>query len=129
MSVLFYITRFIRADPENPDSNRCILSKRQSFVDAAIRQLRQELGAVCGIVYPGKYFDKASYQVYCLMEDSESLEESFWEALAFSSHCSLDSLVAILHANCLCHGSAFALTTAQTSVKSTPKPLDGISTW
>ncbi|CAH6787004.1 Tktl2 [Phodopus roborovskii] len=72
---------------------------RLSFVDVATGSLGQGLGAACGMAYTGKYFDKASYRVFCLMGDGEASEGSVWEALAFASHYSLDNLVAIFDVN------------------------------
>ncbi|KAM4802178.1 transketolase-like protein 2 [Urocitellus parryii] len=72
---------------------------RLSFVDVATGSLGQGLGAACGMAYTGKYFDKASYRVFCLMGDGESSEGSVWEALAFASHYSLDNLVAVFDVN------------------------------
>lgn len=72
---------------------------RLSFVDVATGSLGQGLGAACGMAYTGKYFDKASYRVFCLMGDGESSEGSVWEALAFASHYNLDNLVAIFDVN------------------------------
>uniref|UniRef100_G3SVN1 transketolase n=1 Tax=Loxodonta africana TaxID=9785 RepID=G3SVN1_LOXAF len=82
---------------------------RLSFVGVASGWLEQGLGAACGMAYTGKYFDKASYRVFCLMGDSESSEGSVWEALAFASHYSLDNLVAIFDVNRLGHSSALPL--------------------
>ncbi|XP_069319601.1 transketolase-like protein 1 isoform X2 [Eulemur rufifrons] len=107
MSVLFFHTmRYKQSDPENPDNDRFILSKRLSFVDVATGWLGQGLGAACGMAYTGKYFDKASYRVFCLMGDGESSEGSVWEALAFASYYGLDNLVAIFDVNRLGHSSA-----------------------
>uniref|UniRef100_A0A8C9AET4 transketolase n=1 Tax=Prolemur simus TaxID=1328070 RepID=A0A8C9AET4_PROSS len=107
MSVLFFHTmRYKQSDPENPDNDRFILSKRLSFVDVATGWLGQGLGAACGMAYTGKYFDKASYRVFCLMGDSESSEGSVWEALAFASYYGLDNLVAIFDVNRLGHSGA-----------------------
>ncbi|XP_004478778.2 transketolase-like protein 2 [Dasypus novemcinctus] len=72
---------------------------RLSFVDVATGSLGQGLGAACGMAYTGKYFDKASYRVYCLMGDGESSEGSVWEALAFASYYNLDNIVAIFDVN------------------------------
>ncbi|XP_045394183.1 transketolase-like protein 1 isoform X1 [Lemur catta] len=82
------------------------LSQRLSFVDVATGWLGQGLGAACGMAYTGKYFDKASYRVFCLMGDSESSEGSIWEALAFASYYGLDNLVAIFDVNRLGHSGA-----------------------
>ncbi|KAK2118410.1 hypothetical protein P7K49_005297 [Saguinus oedipus] len=59
------------------------------------------LGATCGMAYTGKYFDKASYRVYCMLGDGELSEGSVWEAMAFASIYKLDNLVAIPDINCL----------------------------
>ncbi|VCX39947.1 unnamed protein product [Gulo gulo] len=110
MSVLFFhIMRYKQEDPENADNDRFILSKRLSFVDVATGWLGQGLGAACGMAYTGKYFDKASYRVFCLMGDGESSEGSVWEALAFASHYNLDNLVAIFDVNRLGHSGALPL--------------------
>uniref|UniRef100_A0A8B9YMJ7 transketolase n=1 Tax=Bos mutus grunniens TaxID=30521 RepID=A0A8B9YMJ7_BOSMU len=110
MSVLFFhVMRYKQADPKNPDNDRFILSKRLSFVDVATGWLGQGLGAACGMAYTGKYFDKASYRVFCLVGDVESWEGSVWEALAFASHYSLDNLVAIFDVNRLTHSTTLPL--------------------
>uniref|UniRef100_A0A8C8K4P2 Transketolase n=1 Tax=Oncorhynchus tshawytscha TaxID=74940 RepID=A0A8C8K4P2_ONCTS len=72
---------------------------RIGFVDVATGSLGQGLGAACGMAYTGKYFDKASYSVYCLLGDGEMSEGSVWEAMAFASYYQLDNLVAILDIN------------------------------
>ncbi|ELW52804.1 Transketolase-like protein 2 [Tupaia chinensis] len=72
---------------------------RLSFVDVATGSLGQGLGAACGMAYTGKYFDRASYRVFCLVGDGESSEGSVWEALAFASHYGLDNLVAVFDVN------------------------------
>lgn len=69
------------------------------FVDVATGSLGQGLGAACGMAYTGKYFDKSSYRVYCMMGDGECSEGSVWEAMAFASHYKLDNLVAIIDVN------------------------------
>lgn len=51
------------------------------------------------MAYTGKYFDKASYRVYCIMGDGELSEGSVWEAMAFASIYKLDNLIAILDIN------------------------------
>uniref|UniRef100_A0A8D1C4J5 transketolase n=1 Tax=Sus scrofa TaxID=9823 RepID=A0A8D1C4J5_PIG len=110
MSVLcFHVMKYKQTDPENPDNDRLVLSKRLSFVDVAIGWLGQGLGAACGMAYTGKYFDKASYRVFCLMGDGESSEGSVWEALAFASHYSLDNLVAVFDVNRLSHSGTLPL--------------------
>ncbi|XP_077185824.1 transketolase-like protein 1 isoform X1 [Paroedura picta] len=82
---------------------------RLPFVDVATGSLGQGLGAACGMAYVGKYFDKASYRIYCLMGDGESSEGSVWEALAFGSHYHLDNLVAIFDVNRLGQSEAAPL--------------------
>uniref|UniRef100_A0A8C2WCG1 Transketolase n=1 Tax=Cyclopterus lumpus TaxID=8103 RepID=A0A8C2WCG1_CYCLU len=100
MSVLFFNTMKYRPeDPRNPNNDRFILSKKQQFVDVATGSLGQGLGAACGMAYTGKYFDKASYRVFCLLGDGEMSEGSVWEAMAFASYYQLDNLVAILDIN------------------------------
>ncbi|XP_072522220.1 transketolase [Salminus brasiliensis] len=72
---------------------------KQQFVDVATGSLGQGLGVACGMAYTGKYFDKASYRVYCLLGDGEMSEGAVWEAMAFASYYQLDNLVAILDIN------------------------------
>ncbi|CAL8323778.1 unnamed protein product [Merluccius merluccius] len=72
---------------------------KQQFVDVATGSLGQGLGAACGMAYTGKYFDKASYRVYCLLGDGEMSEGSVWEAMSFASYYQLDNLVAVLDVN------------------------------
>uniref|UniRef100_A0A8C6EBZ4 transketolase n=1 Tax=Moschus moschiferus TaxID=68415 RepID=A0A8C6EBZ4_MOSMO len=72
---------------------------RLSFVDVATGSLGQGLRAACGMAYTGKYLDKASYRVFCLLGDGESSEGSVWEALAFASHYGLDNLMAVFDVN------------------------------
>lgn len=79
------------------------------FVDVATGSLGQGLGAACGMAYTGKYFDKSSYRVYCLLGDGESSEGAVWEALAFASHYKLDNLVAIFDVNRLGQSEAAPL--------------------
>nr|XP_001494432.1 transketolase-like protein 1 [Equus caballus] len=110
MAVLFFHTmRYKQADPDDPDNDRFVLSKRLSFVDVATGWLGQGLGAACGMAYTGKYFDKASYRVFCLLGDGEFSEGSVWEALAFASHYSLDNLVAVFDVNRLGHSGTLPL--------------------
>uniref|UniRef100_A0A8C9VZ67 Transketolase n=1 Tax=Scleropages formosus TaxID=113540 RepID=A0A8C9VZ67_SCLFO len=100
MSVLFFHTmRYRPEDPRNPNNDRFVLSKKQQFVDVATGSLGQGLGAACGMAYTGKYFDKASYRVYCLLGDGELSEGAVWESMAFASYYQLDNLVAILDIN------------------------------
>ncbi|KAM9856022.1 transketolase-like protein 2 [Aulostomus maculatus] len=70
-----------------------------AFVDVATGSLGQGLGAACGMAYTGKYFDKSSYRVYCLLGDGECSEGSVWEAMALSSFYKLNNLVAIMDVN------------------------------
>lgn len=72
---------------------------KQEFVDVATGSLGQGLGAACGMAYTGKFFDKASYRVFCLLGDGESSEGSVWEAMAFAGFYKLDNLVAIFDVN------------------------------
>lgn len=72
---------------------------RLQFVDFATGSLGQGLSSAAGMAYVGKYVDKASYRVYCLIGDGESAEGSVWEALHFASHYHLDNLVAIFDVN------------------------------
>uniref|UniRef100_A0A8C5AVJ0 transketolase n=1 Tax=Gadus morhua TaxID=8049 RepID=A0A8C5AVJ0_GADMO len=100
MSVLFFHTMKYRPeDPRYINNDRFILSKRQQFVDVATGSLGQGLGVACGMAYTAKYFDKASYNVYCLLGDGELSEGSVWEAMSFASYYQLDNLVAILDIN------------------------------
>uniref|UniRef100_A0A9J8CFA5 Transketolase n=1 Tax=Cyprinus carpio carpio TaxID=630221 RepID=A0A9J8CFA5_CYPCA len=80
-----------------------------AFVDVATGSLGQGLGAACGMAYTGKYFDKASYRVYCMMGDGECSEGSVWEAMAFASYYKLDNLVAIIDVNRLGQSEAAPL--------------------
>uniref|UniRef100_F6T0D5 transketolase n=1 Tax=Xenopus tropicalis TaxID=8364 RepID=F6T0D5_XENTR len=79
----------------------CIKSTtaKQEFVDVATGSLGQGLGAACGMAYTGKFFDKASYRVFCLLGDGEVSEGSVWEAMAFAGFYKLDNLVAIFDVN------------------------------
>uniref|UniRef100_A0A8C7NUP2 transketolase n=1 Tax=Oncorhynchus mykiss TaxID=8022 RepID=A0A8C7NUP2_ONCMY len=100
MSVLFFNTMKYRTeDPKNINNDRFILSKKQQFVDVATGSLGQGLGVACGMAYTGKYFDKSSYRVFCLMGDGELSEGAVWEAMSFASYYQLDNLVAILDIN------------------------------
>ena len=72
---------------------------KQAINDVATGFLGQGLGAACGMAYTGKYFDKASYRVYCLLGDGEVSEGSVWEAMAFAGIYKLDKLVAIFDIN------------------------------
>lgn len=72
---------------------------RLSFVDVATGSLGQGLSCAVGMAYMGKYIDKASYRVFCLMGDGESAEGSVWEAMAFASFYKLDNLVAVFDVN------------------------------
>jgi len=72
---------------------------RLNFVDFATGSLGQGLSCACGMAYTGKYFDKASYRVYCVIGDAESAEGSVWEAMNFASYYKLDNLCAIFDIN------------------------------
>ncbi|KAJ9583407.1 hypothetical protein L9F63_022273, partial [Diploptera punctata] len=72
---------------------------RLNFVDVGTGSLGQGLSVAAGMAYVGKYFDKASYRVYCLIGDGESAEGSIWEALHFSSYYKLDNLCVIFDVN------------------------------
>lgn len=72
---------------------------KQHFVEVAHGFVGQGLGVACGMAYTGKYFDKSSYRVFCLMGDGEMSEGSVWEAMSFASYYQLDNLVAILDIN------------------------------
>uniref|UniRef100_A0A8C9RHE1 transketolase n=2 Tax=Scleropages formosus TaxID=113540 RepID=A0A8C9RHE1_SCLFO len=82
---------------------------KAEFVDVATGSLGQGLGAACGMAYTGKYFDKSSYRVYCLLGDGECSEGAVWEAMAFASYYNLDNLVAILDVNRLGQSGATPL--------------------
>ncbi|XP_036127211.1 transketolase-like protein 1 isoform X2 [Molossus molossus] len=110
MSVLFFhIMKYKQEDPENPNNDRFILCKRLAFVGMAIGWFGPGLGAACGMAYTGKYFDNASYRVFCLLGDGESWEGSVWEALAFGSHYNLDNLMAIFDVNRLGHSGVLPI--------------------
>lgn len=72
---------------------------RLNFVDVATGSLGQGLSVAAGMAYTGKYFDKASYRVYCVIGDGEAAEGSIWEALSFAGLYKLDNLVAIFDIN------------------------------
>ncbi|XP_022200407.1 transketolase-like protein 2 isoform X1 [Nilaparvata lugens] len=72
---------------------------RLNFIDVGTGSLGQGLSVSCGMAYVGKYYDKASYRVYCLIGDGESAEGSIWEAMHFASYYKLDNLVAIFDVN------------------------------
>lgn len=103
---------------------------KQAFTDVATGSLGQGLGAACGMAYTGKYFDKASYRVYCLLGDGELSEGSVWEAMAFASFYKLDNLVAILDVNRLGQSDPALCSTSWTSTRSAARPLAGTpSSW
>ncbi|XP_023290469.1 transketolase isoform X2 [Orussus abietinus] len=72
---------------------------RLNFVDVGTGSLGQGLSNAAGMAYVGKYYDKASYRVYCLIGDGESAEGSIWEALHFSSIYKLDNLCVVFDIN------------------------------
>ncbi|XP_008050440.1 transketolase-like protein 1, partial [Carlito syrichta] len=82
------------------------LLQRLSFVTVSPGWLGQGLGVACGMAYTGKYFDRASYRVFCLLGDGESSEGSLWEAMAFASYYGLDNIVAIFDVNRVGHSGA-----------------------
>ncbi|XP_067005653.1 transketolase-like protein 2 [Anabrus simplex] len=82
---------------------------RLSVIDVATGSLGQGLSAACGMAYVGKYFDNASYTVYCIVGDGESTEGAIWEALNFASHYKLDNLCVIFDINRLGQSEATAL--------------------
>ncbi|KAA3679330.1 transketolase, partial [Paragonimus westermani] len=82
---------------------------RLSFVDVATGSLGQGLSNAAGMAYVGKYIDKASYRVYCVVGDGEAAEGNIWEALAFASYYKLDNLVMILDVNRLGQSQATPL--------------------
>ncbi|KAF7261279.1 hypothetical protein EG68_01343 [Paragonimus skrjabini miyazakii] len=83
--------------------------QRLSFVDVATGSLGQGLSNAAGMAYVGKYIDKASYRVYCIVGDGEAAEGNIWEALAFASYYKLDNLVMILDVNRLGQSQATSL--------------------
>ncbi|VDN04715.1 unnamed protein product [Thelazia callipaeda] len=72
---------------------------RLDFIDVATGSLGQGLSCAAGMAYAGKYIDKASYRVYCLLGDGECAEGSVWEAAGFASFYKLDNLVAVVDMN------------------------------
>ncbi|PIO70597.1 Transketolase, pyridine binding domain protein [Teladorsagia circumcincta] len=100
MSTLFFHEmKYDVANPKSASADRFVLSKRLNFIDVATGSLGQGLSCAAGMAYVGKYIDKASYRVFCLLGDGETAEGSVWEAAAFASHYKLDNLVAIVDAN------------------------------
>ena len=73
--------------------------QRLNFIDFATGSLGQGLSCAAGMAYAGKYFDKASYRVFCVIGDAESAEGSVWEAMNFASFYKLDNLCAIFDIN------------------------------
>jgi transketolase len=82
---------------------------RLNFIDVATGSLGQGLSCAAGMAYTGKYFDKSSYRVFCLMGDGESAEGSVMEAANFSSYYKLDNLVGIIDINRLGQSAATSL--------------------
>ncbi|CAH1979389.1 unnamed protein product [Acanthoscelides obtectus] len=72
---------------------------RLNFIDVGTGSLGQGLSIAGGMSFVGKYYDKASYRVYCLVGDGESAEGSIWESVHFASHYKLDNLVTIFDVN------------------------------
>nr|CAB3264554.1 transketolase-like [Phallusia mammillata] len=79
------------------------------FIDVATGSLGQGLGMAVGMAYVGKYIDKSSYRVFCLLGDGEMAEGAVWEAMAFASYYKLDNLVAIIDVNRLGQSEPTAL--------------------
>ena len=69
------------------------------FVDVATGSLGQGLGCGAGMAYVGKFFDKASYKVFCLLGDGETAEGAVYEAMAFAGFYKLNNLVAFVDLN------------------------------
>ena len=69
------------------------------FVDVATGSLGQGLGCGAGMAYVGKFLDKASYKVFCLLGDGETAEGAVYEAMAFAGHYKLNNLVAFVDLN------------------------------
>ena len=88
----------------------------------ATGSLGQGLGVSAGMAYCGKYIEKASYRVYCLMGDGEVAEGSVWEAASFASYYKLDNLVAIVDVNRLGQSQPTAL---QHDMETYRKRFDG----
>lgn len=82
---------------------------RLDFIDVATGSLGQGINCAVGMAYAGKYFDKASYRVFCMVGDGEMAEGSVWEALSFASFYKLDNLVAIIDVNRLGQSQPTAL--------------------
>nr|CAI5855580.1 unnamed protein product [Callosobruchus analis] len=72
---------------------------RLNFIDVGTGSLGQGLAIAGGMAFVGKYYDKASYRVYCLVGDGESAEGSIWESVHFASHYKLDNLITIFDVN------------------------------
>ncbi|KAL0275399.1 UNVERIFIED_CONTAM: hypothetical protein PYX00_003255 [Menopon gallinae] len=72
---------------------------RLNFIDVGTGSLGQGLSIACGMAYMGKYYDRASYRVYCIVGDGECAEGSIWEALHFASFYNLDNLCVIFDIN------------------------------
>ena len=71
---------------------------RLSFVDVATGSLGQGLPAGVGMALNAR-MDGASYRVYVLMGDGESVEGSVWEAVEVGRQNELDNLCAIVDIN------------------------------
>nr|XP_039257463.1 transketolase-like [Styela clava] len=82
---------------------------RLDFIDVATGSLGQGINAAAGMAYVGKYIDKASYRVYCMLGDGEVAEGSVWEAMMFGSYYKLDNFVTIIDVNRLGQSQATAL--------------------
>ena len=82
---------------------------RQDYIDVATGSLGQGLSIAAGMAYSGKYWDKSSYRVYCVLGDGEMAEGSVWEAVSFAGHYKLDNLCIIADINRLGQSEATAL--------------------
>ena len=71
---------------------------RLPFVDVATGSLGQGLPAGVGMAMSAR-MDGASFRVYVLMGDGESVEGSVWEAAELARHNKLDNLCAIVDVN------------------------------
>lgn len=82
---------------------------RLDFIDVGTGSLGQGLSCAAGMAYTGKFFDRASYRVFCLLGDGETAEGSVWEALHFAAYYGLDNLVAVFDINRLGQSQATSM--------------------
>ncbi|XP_048186466.1 transketolase-like protein 2 [Perognathus longimembris pacificus] len=134
--LFFHTMRYKPAEPSHPDNDRLVLAQAHAApllhaawaeaaqesdpptprrvegepppppLGAAPGPLGQGLGAACGMAFTGKYFDQASYRVFCLVGDAEASGGAVWEALAFGAQYNLDNLVAVFEVSCPGPGGA-----------------------